>query len=84
MQVRAPGFGQTHSVEYLDPNKLAGERNAYELAELNIKRIYGTYFTTALNTVSSCTNSIFVVVVAFCRVFSHNGATLGEHGLHPK
>lgn len=78
-----PGFGQTHSIEFLDPNKLAGERNAYELAELNVKRIYGAYFTTALNTVSSCTNSI-VVVVAFCRVFSHNGATLGEHGLHPK
>lgn len=24
VQVRAPGFGQTHSIEFLDPNKLAG------------------------------------------------------------
>lgn len=28
VQVRVPGFGQTYSIEFLDPNKLAGESNA--------------------------------------------------------
>lgn len=83
VQVRAPGFGETKYIEFLDPNKLAGERNTSVMANVNVKRIYGTYFTTALSTVSSWTNSIHDAV-SFYRIFPHNGATFGEHGLHPK
>lgn len=29
VQVRVPGFGQTYPIEFLDHNKLAGERNGF-------------------------------------------------------
>lgn len=51
VQVRVPGFGQTHTIEFLDPNKLAGEKNAYELADFNVKRFHEIYFTAVLSTV---------------------------------
>ena len=32
VQVRVPGFGQTYPIEFLDHNKLAGERNGFSHA----------------------------------------------------
>lgn len=32
--MRVPGFGQTYPIEFLDTNKLAGERNTSVLVDL--------------------------------------------------
>lgn len=83
VQVRAPGFGETQYIEFLDPNKLAGERNMQEMAKSQRYKNVWNLLHHSMSAVSSCTNFNHAVV-AFCRVLPHNGATLGEHGLHPK